>query len=47
MGKFVVEKFVEIEDDIQTTKMIDKLNEIALGIAGKYTIAKMEQVEEI
>ena len=26
---------------------LDKLNEIALGIAAKYTIAKMEQVEEI
>ena len=47
-ASLVVEKFVEIEDDIQNYKDdLDKLNEIALGIAAKYTIAKMEQVEEI
>ena len=47
-ASLVVEKFVEIEDDIQNYKDdLDKLNEIALGIVAKYTIAKMEQVEEI
>jgi hypothetical protein len=47
-ASLVVEKFVEIEDDLQNYKDdLDKLNEIALEIAAKYTIAKMEQVEEI
>ena len=47
-ASLVVEKFVEIEDDLHNYKEdLDKLNEIALEIAAKYTIAKMEQVEEI